>query len=62
MNRSLTLFAVNSLEDGFTRVQLLAATQQGSTWRVASTAGLVSFLSFPEIHDEKYRLYHDVSA
>jgi uncharacterized protein len=59
----LTLFAVSSLDNRFTRAQLLAATQQklgSSEWKVNSASSPVLFRSFPAIHDEKYRLYHDV--
>jgi DUF1680 family protein len=56
----LTLFAVNTLDSQFTRAQLMAAAQQGSGWKVQSATGPVTFLSFADIHDEKYRLYHDV--
>jgi uncharacterized protein len=62
---SLTLFAVNSPEAQFTAPQLLAAAQTsaGATeWNVNSSAGPVSFRSFPAIHDEKYRLYHEVTV
>jgi DUF1680 family protein len=58
----LTLFAVNDLDSRFTRAQLLAAAQENSGWKVNSSAGPVRFVSFPEIQNEKYRLYHDVSA
>jgi DUF1680 family protein len=58
----LTLFAVNTLDSRFNRAQLLAAVQQGSGWKVNSATGPVTFLSFPEIHDEKYRLYHELIA
>lgn len=61
----LTLFAVNSLNSRFTRTALLAAKQQSpgsSEWNVASAEQRAIFRSFPAIHDEKYRLYHDVVA
>jgi uncharacterized protein len=58
----LTLFAVNTLDSRFNRAQLLAAVQQRSGWKVNSAGGPVTFLSFPEIHDEKYRLYHELIA
>ena len=58
----LTLFAINSPESRFTRAQLLAASRQGSSWVVNSATTPVAFKSFPEIHHEDYRLYHDVSA
>jgi DUF1680 family protein len=56
----LTLFAVNALDTQFTRGQLMAAAQQGSGRKVQSATEPVTFLSFADIHDEKYRLYHDV--
>jgi uncharacterized protein len=61
----ITLFAINSLNDGFSRAQLLAAkqTSTGSTdWRVTSTNQSVIFRPFAAIQDEKYRLYHDVAG
>ncbi|MBB6145231.1 hypothetical protein HNQ77_003189 [Silvibacterium bohemicum] len=62
LNGPLTLFAVDPLDSRFTRAQLLAARQQGAGWRVASSGQPVTFLSFGEIRDQKYRLYHDVTA
>jgi hypothetical protein len=61
----LTLFAINSADSQFTASQLLAAAQTsaGATaWNVISSGGPVSFRSFPAIHDEKYRLYHEVTV
>jgi DUF1680 family protein len=61
----LTLFAVDSPEAQFKASQLLAAAQTsaGATgWNVNSSAGPVSFRSFPAIHVEKYRLYHEVTV
>ena len=61
----LTLFAVNSAEAQFTAAQLLAAAQTSagtSEWSVTSSGGPVAFRSFPAIHDEKYRLYHEVTV
>ena len=58
----LALFALNSQESRFTRAQLLAAKQSGSTWMVDSASTPVSFKAFPDIRHERYRLYHNVSA
>lgn len=58
----LTLFAINSPESRFTRAQLLAADQKGSSWRSDSAAAPVTFRAFPGIRHQDYRLYHDVSA
>ncbi len=61
----LTLFAVGDLEGGFTRAQLMAARQRSvcaQEWVVASARGPVTFRPFFAIGDERYRLYHDVSA
>ncbi len=61
----LTLFAINAEESRFTRAQLLAAEQFGSSsaqWRVESETAPVTFLPFPAIEDQQYRLYHDAPA
>ncbi|MGH9621391.1 MAG: beta-L-arabinofuranosidase domain-containing protein, partial [Bryobacteraceae bacterium] len=58
----LTLFALNSPRSRFTKSQLLAAKQEGSLWKVQSATAPVSFRSFPEIRDQRYRLYHEVEA
>ena len=59
----LTLFAINATESRFTSAQLLAAQQTASgQWRVESEAAPVTFLPFPAIEHQQYRLYHDVRA
>lgn len=58
----LTLFSLNSPESRFTRAQLLAARQKGSKWIAASASAPVAFKAFPDIQNERYRLYHEVSA
>ena len=61
----LTLFAINSPESRFTRAQLLAARQQGPAtahWTAESAVAPVAFQSFPEIRDQKYRLYHQLQT
>jgi hypothetical protein len=58
----LALFALNSEDSRFTRAQLLAASQNGSSWTAASATTPVSFKAFPDIRHEEYRLYHDVTA
>jgi DUF1680 family protein len=62
LNGPLTLFAVDAPNAAFTRQQLLGAAQRGSKWTVESGASEASFLTFSEIHDQEYRLYHDVGA
>lgn len=59
----LTLFSVGSLDNRFSRGQLLSAKQKspGSMeWQANTSAGRVTFLSFSTIRDEKYRLYQEV--
>lgn len=61
----LTLFAVNSLDNGFERKQLLEARQtsnESTDWSVASATQAVTFRPFAAIQSEKYRLYHDVTS
>ncbi|MGC2636069.1 MAG: beta-L-arabinofuranosidase domain-containing protein [Acidobacteriaceae bacterium] len=58
----LALFALNSEQSRFTRTQLQAARQNGSSWTVASASTPVSFKAFPDIRHEEYRLYHEVTA
>ncbi|HEY6444972.1 MAG TPA: beta-L-arabinofuranosidase domain-containing protein [Acidobacteriaceae bacterium] len=58
----LALFALNSEDSRFTRAQLLAASQNGSLWTVASATTPVSFKAFPDVRHEEYRLYHEVTA
>lgn len=64
MRGALTLFAINSPESRFTREQLLAAKQSadGRSWKVESAKAPVGFKAFPDIRDEHYRLYHEVTA
>ncbi len=57
----LTLFAINAPESRFTREQLLATRRLGSAWIADSAVAPVTFKSFPQIHNEDYRLYHQVS-
>jgi DUF1680 family protein len=58
----MTLFAIGDLDKAFTRAQLLAARQRGSEYTIQSRDQMVQFLPFAAIHDEKYRLYHNVIA
>lgn len=58
----LTLFATGAFDGRFSRAQLLAARQQSDGWKIMSDTGPVTFVSFPAIQDQKYRLYHDVVA
>jgi hypothetical protein len=46
----------------FTRAELLAARQQGSTYMVKSGNRQIQFRAFGEIQGEKYRLYHELSS
>lgn len=61
----LTLFAINATESRFTRDHLLAARQLSAAsaqWRVESESAPVTFLPFPVIEDQQYRLYHDLQS
>jgi DUF1680 family protein len=60
----LALFAVNYTGTEFTRQQLLAAAQQGSSprWLVQSAKAPVTFSTFMDLQHQQYRLYHQVSA
>ncbi len=61
----LTLFAINATESRFTQAQLLAAKQVGAPaaqWRVESESAPVTFLAFPSIEDQQYRLYHELQS
>ncbi|HUA99849.1 MAG TPA: beta-L-arabinofuranosidase domain-containing protein [Terracidiphilus sp.] len=61
----LCLFAVEPAPATFTRSQLLAAAQSGpasSEWTVQSSGAPVTFLPFPAIHEQKYRLYHPLGG
>lgn len=64
MRGGLTLFAINSPESRFTREQLLAAKQStdGRSWKAESAKAPVAFQAFPDIRDQHYRLYHEVTA
>jgi DUF1680 family protein len=64
MRGARTLFGINSPESKFTRAQLLAAKEggDGRSWKVESAVAPVGFKPFPDIRDESYRLYHDVTA
>lgn len=55
----ITLFALDAVNSRFHRAQLLAAAKQGAVWKVASQSGPVTFVAFPAIENQKYRLYHD---
>jgi DUF1680 family protein len=58
----LTLFAMDPAVGQFTRAELLAARQQGSTYLVQSGNRQIQFRAFDEIQGEKYRLYHELSS
>lgn len=64
MSGPLTLFAVDSLDSKFTPAQLLAATQtsrDSGNWSVQGSASpAIVFRPFRAIHEEKYRMYHEV--
>ena len=65
LNGPLTLFAIGNLAAKMTRAQLLAACQSArgsSDWVVKTESGQITLKTFPAIRDEKYRLYHEVSA
>lgn len=58
----LTLFAVGNIPTTLTRKNLLAVEQRtADEWRVSSSNGSFSLLSYPTIKDERYRLYLPVS-
>jgi uncharacterized protein len=58
----VTLFAIDPAVGQFTRADLLAARQQGSTYLVQAGNRQVQFRAFDEIHDERYRLYHQLAG
>jgi uncharacterized protein len=58
----VALFAIDSAVGQFTRAELLAARQQGSTYMVQSGNRQIQFRAFDEIQGEKYRLYHELSS
>ena len=63
MQGPLTLFATNSLEASYSRLQLLEAKQKvagGTEWTVMGRGGPVSFRPFFAIGEERYRLYHQL--
>jgi len=65
LNGPLTLFAIGNLAAKMTRARLLAACQSArgsSDWVVKTKSGQITLKTFPAIRDEKYRLYHEVSA
>ncbi len=64
MRGPLTLFAVNAPRSKFTRAQLLAAKQSadGRGWKADSAVAPVGFKTFPDLRDQIYRLYHEVTA
>ncbi len=57
----VALFAIEPGANKITQKQLLAAQRIGnsSAWEVATDAGKVRMLSYPDIKDETYRLYHE---
>ncbi len=58
----LALYAVGKLPAGFTKAQLLSATESANRWTVKTDAGNVVFLPFSAIADEPYRLYQKVDG
>jgi DUF1680 family protein len=56
----VALFAIDPTASTITQKQLLAAQRIGnsSIWKVATDAGKVRMLPYPDIKDETYRLYH----
>jgi hypothetical protein len=56
----VALFAIDPAASTITSKQLLAAQRIGnsSTWQVSTGTGKVRMLSYPDIKDETYRLYH----
>lgn len=62
---SQALFAVQPPASSLTRAALLGAQpiSAGSVdWEAATDSGKIAFRPFPAIHDEQYRLYHEVTA
>jgi DUF1680 family protein len=61
----LALFVIGELNAHMTRAQLLAATQAShgsSNWHVETGSGRIVMKTFASISNEKYRLYHEISA
>ena len=61
----LALFATGTLDGRFTRAQLLGARQRSAgsdVWLAESASGTVPFTTFPEIGEEKYRLYQETAG
>jgi uncharacterized protein len=59
----LTLFAIGDAPQSLTREQLLGVKgSAGGEWRLSSNGAETRMLSYPQIKDEKYRLYLPVSA
>jgi uncharacterized protein len=61
----LALFSVGEIPAGITRKELLAVHQvsPGATdWQAATAAGALTMRPFASIHDEHYRLYHNVAS
>ena len=58
----LTLFAVGDIPSSIARKDLLAVEERtAGEWRVSTSNGSFSMLSYPAIKDEKYRLYLPVT-
>ena len=60
---SLSLFSVAPFPAKATREELLKArplSAGSSDWQTSTASGTLRFKSFGEIHDENYRLYHEV--
>ncbi|GGH13865.1 beta-L-arabinofuranosidase domain-containing protein [Silvibacterium dinghuense] len=58
----LSLFAVGETPATLSRRELLAAQERSGSWSVSSGSDAVTLLSYPQIKDEKYRLYLPVSV
>lgn len=59
----LTLFAIGDAPQGLTRKQLLGVEgAAGGEWKLSSNGASTRMLSYPQIKDEKYRLYLPVSS
>ena len=59
----VTLFAVGELPSNLTRKDLLATQERAAgDWTLSAAGGSVKMLSYPQIKDEKYRLYIPVSV
>ena len=54
----LTLFAVDEVPSSLAHRDLLATKElSAGDWRLATSSGAIRMLSYPQIKDEKYRLY-----